>query len=254
MKSLSKAQIKWIRSLHTKKGRAASACFMVEGHKAVAEALASGVPLKLIAGSEEILATMGPEQPFFHTATSDQLATVSALSTPPGIVAVAEIPQTDFSPEMIRGRTAFICDGIRDPGNLGTLVRTADWFGHPCMICSPDCADLFNPKTVQSTMGSVFRVPVFYMDLQPLMKLFRESHSPIWATTLDGDNLFDRQDIAPGLILLGSESHGLKPELAKEATGSLRIPGGTRGTESLNVAMAGSILAAEFHRLTRNRK
>jgi TrmH family RNA methyltransferase len=154
----------------------------------------------------------------------------------------AKIP--DYPDENI-----LVLDGIRDPGNLGTIVRTADWFGISEIICSDDCVDLFNPKTVQATMGSLFRVNVLYYDLPKAMQNLRRYHplKPILGATLQGENVY--RVILPehAFVVMGSESHGIRPEVKKYVTKEIKIPQ-FGGGESLNVATAAAVLCSEFKR------
>lgn len=200
----------------------------------VSEALESGFRVLSVYRSEEI--------------GEETMARISSLVTPPGVLAVIEkrllpVP-TDFS-----GGLYLALDGIRDPGNLGTILRIADWFGVDGVFASEDCVDLYNPKTLQASMGSVFRVPFWIADLRALCESFRGAGRKIFGTLLDGEDIYKSGLESSGLIVMGSESHGISEGVRAEVSKRLLIPRFRNpGAESLNVAVATAVILSEFRR------
>lgn len=253
MASLSHNQQKLIRSLARKKGREETGLFIAEGEKLVAEALRSPFRVREVYRTEEI----GVEA----------MARISQLATPSPVLAVIEQPAPQ-GPAQIREllsrateqperpdaqtRPLFLAlDGIQDPGNMGTIIRLADWFGIPALFASEDSVDLYNPKVVQATMGAIFRKTVIYTSLTEAVGLFREFSLPVYGTFLDGENLYAGPLRKEGLIIMGNESKGISPALSALVSRRLFIPPyppGTPSSESLNVAVATAILCAEFRR------
>jgi len=240
---LTNAQRKLLVSLHRKKGRHEHGLFLVEGTKAVEELLASGWGVDLLLATEAWPAPPNPRVSPLRVGEGD-LAKLSALDTPSPVLAVARMPAPS-PPAPPRGRILAL-DGIQDPGNLGTLLRAADWFGLDRVVCSPDCVDLFNPKTVQASMGSLFRVAV---ELCPLPDFLRDLPESFWraGAFLGGENLYGATLPDEGVLVLGNEGRGIREEVAALLPQRLSIPG-FGGAESLNVAMAGALFAAEWRR------
>ncbi len=236
---LSSADIKRIKSLGQKKFRDLLGLFAVEGEKMVAEALASDFEvLEVYRGSE-----IGEEA----------MSRISSLSTPSPALAVVRIPAVSSSGS-VPGKGLFLClDSIRDPGNLGTIIRTADWFGIDGIYASCDTVDVYNPKVVQATMGSIFRVPFAYADLPALCRKAVKAGGRVYGTFLDGEDIFslslDCGDSAPSLIVIGNESRGISPQVEAEVTDRLHIPEYPgRRSESLNAAVAAAVTMSEFRR------
>lgn len=167
-----------------------------------------------------------------------ELEQISNLSTPNQVVTVCQIPERDVKAAE-NERTILALDGIRDPGNLGTIIRTADWFGLKSILCSNDCVDVFNSKVVQATMGSIFRVKVYYTDLNSYLEA---SSKNIYATVMDGESIFDTHP-DEGVYVIGNESNGIRPEVLKHATHRISIPA-QGGAESLNAAVATGVVLA----------
>jgi len=183
------------------------------------------------------------------------MARISQLSTPSPVLAVVARPEP--AGLALPRSLCLGLDGIRDPGNLGTILRIADWFGVETVFASDDCVDLFNPKVIQASMGSVFRVRVVTADLVDIARRFREAGMRVYGTFLDGKNLYQEDLVPEGLILMGNEANGIRPEVAAEADARLLIPsfgrsaretGAGTGAESLNVAAATAITLSEFRR------
>jgi TrmH family RNA methyltransferase len=238
---ISKSQVKYIQSLSHKKFRDEAGVFVAEGPKVVGELL--GIPgmrcRQVYAVREWIAATAGLSGVPVLEAGEAELERLSALATPNQVVAVFEkpvFPQPDFN----KGIT-LVLDGIQDPGNLGTLVRVADWFGLSAVLCSPDSADVYNGKAIQSTMGSVGRVPVVYAD--PVAVVSGYTEIPVFAAVLGGQDLFAMERMDRGLIVIGNESRGIRAGLLELATDRVTIPGAGMA-ESLNAAVAGGIIVS----------
>lgn len=234
---VAKNEIKRIRSLHQKKYRSRLGLFLAEGTKLVTELLNS--PLEacgLYASEEGIL-----EEAVM--VTEAELRKMSALSQPSKVLGVFRIP-LQASP-VWQGWTLAL-DGVRDPGNLGTLIRLADWFGVRQVLCSPDTVDCFNPKVLQATMGSIGRVPVIYA---PLEETLRHSGLPAYGASMEGESVGGVTLPQDGILVLGSESHGLSDTVREELAQTVAIPSYGQA-ESLNVATAGAILLYELRRGT----
>ncbi len=237
---LSKAQIKFIQSLQRNKSRKEYQQYIAEGAKIVPELIQTGAKIvqlyalpEWIAQNRLLLQQHGIDA---QSITSDELAKISALAAPNQVLATVSIP--DYTNALAPEGLCIALDAIRDPGNLGTIVRTADWFGIKRVYCSPDCVDLYNPKTVQSTMGSVGRVEVVYTDLKDLFTTHADV--PVYAADMEGESLYNTILPAKGILLIGSESHGVSPELLSLAQ-PITIPR-FGGAESLNAAMAAGII------------
>ncbi len=250
---LTKNQIKEITSLHQKKYRNEKNLFIAEGDKVVLDLLKSGWNVHAIYATGEFFqwipnATTIAKNTQIELVTDAELRKMSALSTPNGVLAVAEINQADTID--YAGGLKLVLDGISDPGNLGTLIRIADWFGIDEIICSENTADCFNPKVVQSAMGSLFHVNVFYANLASVFqKNLSSSKLDVYGTVLDGENIYEEELSENGFILAGNESQGISDELYPFITKSLTIPGiKSARADSLNVAVATGIVCSEFMR------
>lgn len=181
----------------------------------------------------------------FSEVTELEMKHISTLTTPSEVLVVAELPEEKLhfpqSPKLV-----LALDGIRDPGNMGTIIRLADWYGMKEIYCSPDCTDAYSPKVVQATMGSIVRVQPMYL---PLEEVFKHLPVPIYTAVLDGEvNVHDMQQPEPAILVIGSESHGVSEAVALKASQTLSIPG-YGGAESLNAAVAAGILLDNFSRM-----
>lgn len=240
---LSKNQAKIVKSLRLKKFRLEYGLFIAEGDKVVDELLASKWPLKMLFTTRNDDAV---RHPLSQLITEREMEQISSMSNAPGLLAVAELPQWYIHPEKHLPEEAnwvIALDGIRDPGNLGTLLRTAAWFGVPAVVASLDTADCFNPKVIQSAMGTLFRLPVHYLDLEVFI---RQTNLPVFGLDLEGENLYTGS-FGNGIYIVGNESHGLRDEARRLCHSYVNIPG-ERGAESLNAAVSASILMAELYR------
>ena len=244
--TLSHAEIKRLKSLSVKKYRDASGLFTVEGVKLVEEALRSGFSVERVIRREEV--------------GEEVMARISSLSSPSPVLAVVRQPADLVlaAPGEPSSGLFLALDAIRDPGNLGTILRIADWFGIGAVYASPDTVDIFNPKVVQATMGAIFRVRFHYTDIVALSRAVAASGGSVYGTFLDGNDLYDRSlncgSDAPSLIVIGNESNGISPAVAAAVTDRLYIPpypAGEPGSESLNAAVATAVAVAEFRRRSR---
>jgi TrmH family RNA methyltransferase len=244
---LSASQSKFLTSLQVKKYRQKYRNFIVEGSKMVAELLTqTRVPVVAIYALEEWAeanaALLAPFLSLFHPVTPAELQKISALTTQQGVLAVAEMPPPATIVVPQEPGRAFFLDGIRDPGNLGTILRIADWFGFSAVYCAPDCVDAFSPKVVQASMGAILRLPVLEMELADV--LAPTPARPVLGAMLDGENAFAAKIPGDAVLVVGSEGSGIRPEVEKFLTLRLTIPRapGSRA-ESLNASVAAGILA-----------
>ena len=249
---LSKNLIKYIHSLEMKKFRTRERVFVAEGPKVVEDLMEVMRPKRLIATNEWInnKQTDGIE---IDIVTEEELARLSFLQHPQQVLAVFPIlsnnQSEDYTKEL-KGKLTLALDSVQDPGNLGTIIRIADWFGIETIICSHETADVYNPKVVQATMGSIARVKVIYTDLQKTLKHLSES-LPIYGTFLNGDNIYKSNLSNDGIIVMGNEGRGISKEVAKVITNRILIPNypeGRKCADSLNVAIATAITCAEFRK------
>ena len=247
---LVKSQAKYIQSLSQKKFRDEQNAFVAEGPKIINELLSAGnVEMMNLYGLKNWIDDNAKLPRSFHSnqiteIRESELERISFLQTPNNVLAVFKKPF--FGKPSFENKITLLLDGIQDPGNIGTIVRTADWFGVENIICSKESADVFNPKTVQSTMGSIARVQVVYEDL----KLFTDHHSgiPVYATALNGKNLFEMNAVKEAFILIGNESKGINKDLLELAEQKITIPK-TGEAESLNAAVAAGIVLAHLIRV-----
>ncbi|MCC8035210.1 MAG: RNA methyltransferase [Rikenellaceae bacterium] len=253
---VSKADIALVRSLRDKKGRREHGLFVVEGRKLVDEAVRSGWGIERMytAGAAAPLPGNDPGAEFSGvravTVSPALFERMSRLKSPQGVLALVRIPGGQ-KPRVVPGKLLLALDGIQDPGNLGTIVRIADWFGIQEILCSTDCADCFNPKVVQATMGSLFRVRVNYGDLEGWLREAAAAGIPLYGTFLDGENIYTSPLELSGIVTLGSEGSGISPGTAAHITRRLSVPSfaaGRGGAESLNVAAAAAVVVSEFRR------
>jgi TrmH family RNA methyltransferase len=247
---LGKNKIKFIRSLENKKQRAESGLFVAEGNKLVADILPF-FECELLAAKSSWMATQGDIKAKELLAIDEEdIKKASLLKTPQDVIAVFVQPPTLLNKALLKNELTLILDGIQDPGNLGTIIRLADWFGIKNVICSPDTADVYNPKTVQATMGAIARVKVFYTGRTGLLDELKDG-VPVYGTFLDGGNIYEEKLSKNGLIVMGNEGKGISHSVAQKITRRLYIPNfpqGNESTESLNVAVATAVTCAEFRR------
>ena len=246
---LSKSEVKYIQSLHQKKFRDNHGVFVAEGPKVVAELIDQHIfPLKKIYAIESWFLENGASLQLKNEQVSivkdHELEKISFLTTPNQVLAIFGYrSESEFSPN--ESKVTLMLEEIRDPGNFGTIIRTADWFGINDIVCSVNCVDMYNPKVVQSTMASLGRVNVFYTSLSHVLDKF--SHLPLYATALTGQSLNAVEVKKPSFLLIGNEGSGVSPKMLERADKLLTIPG-EGGAESLNAAVATGILLYAFTR------
>lgn len=239
---VSKNQIKLISSLQQKKYRIANRLFIAEGIKVIQELLVSNFELEHLYTTQNDFETVVSAKKTVISETD--LKKISALTTPNTCLAVFKIPSEK---KIIENGLILALDSIRDPGNLGTILRLCDWFGIKQLVCTKETVDIYNPKVVQATMGSIARVNVNYIDLNDFVT---RTKLPVFGTFMDGDNIYKTNLPKEGIIIMGNEANGISQDLEKIITNRLTIPrfGDVQKTESLNVATATAILLSEFRR------
>lgn len=238
---LTKSQIKWVRSLQQKKFRDAEGVFVAEGEKCVND----------LKGEFDLVLLISREN-----ATQTEIEQMSSLRTPQGVIGVFKKREDMGNGLLDMGDGLWVAlDGVQDPGNLGTIIRTCDWFGVHHIVCSRDTADCYNPKVVQATMGALARVSVHYIDnLGDMLQQMQKADYPIYGTLLDGKNMYEPTAIPTkdkGIIVMGNEGNGISPEVREWVTHPLFIPSYPTDiptSESLNVSIATAIVLAEFRR------
>jgi len=251
---LSKNKIKLIQSLNRKKDRDESGLFLVEGNKMVEEALRSEFKISTLVCTPQF-ADQHPEMQSRATeiieADRDSIQKASLLQNPQEALAIVaqlaiEIPKLNLNTEL-----CLALDFIQDPGNLGTILRIADWFGIETVICSENTVDVFNPKVVQASMGAIFRIKTQYTNLENFLLETSKSQIPVYGTFMDGNNIYKESLTPNGIIVLGNEGNGISDQISKLVTRKIAIPTfstNTNKAESLNVAIAASICCSEFKR------
>ena len=236
---LSKSQIKLVRSLEMKKNRQRESLFVAEGPKVVGDLLRAGYVVR------QMFSTTGGDNA--QTVTEDELRRLSFLRHPQEVLAVFEIPGPAGSAEYVSG-LCLALDGVQDPGNVGTIIRIADWFGIDAIYCSHETADVYNPKVVQATMGSLAHIPVIYGDLT---RLLSHAGCPVYGTLLDGEDIYSQRLSREGIIVMGNEGNGISEGVRRLITNRLLIPNFNSAgetAESLNVAIATAVTCSEFRR------
>jgi TrmH family RNA methyltransferase len=254
---ISKQQIKHIRSLQQKKYRNYLNLFVIEGTKMVAEAIHQ-VPhnIEFICWTSQYMYQFGHEissTPFEIIETSaEDFNKISSLTTPQQILAVVRKPENVNLSDITISDFCLALDGIRDPGNLGTIIRLADWFGIKHIVCSNDTVDCYNPKVIQSTMGAIFRTKIFYTEVAKWLSDIKQINDlTIYGTALNGENLYSSKLNMPSIVVLGNEAEGISKEIFQLTHKNLYIPNHSNfpdKTESLNVSIAAAVLCSEFRR------
>lgn len=244
---MTKAEIQFVRSLADKRTRDAEHLFVAEGFKLVDEIRNSELRIRNIYTTRDDIS--GVDVVLIE---KREMERISQLNTASDILAVVEQPRYKLALDSLKGELTIALDGVQNPGNMGTIIRLADWFGVENIICSRECADLYNPKVVQATMGALLRVKVHYVDnLSALLNEARTSGLTIYGTLLDGNNIYHEKLTSEGIIVMGNEGRGLSEECRNTLSHKLFIPpypADAPTSESLNVAMATGIILAEFRR------
>ena len=247
---ISKAKVKFIKSLRLKKNREQARLFIAEGHKVVGELLASGCAHTIVATQEWLSAHSAPPTNELVAVDEEELRKVSLLQHPQQVLALFPFFDDAASDTVDTTSLSLMLDGVQDPGNLGTIIRIADWFGIGNIYCSTETADVYNPKVVQATMGSIARVRLHYGDLEAMLDRL-PTDFPVYGTMLDGNDIYREPLSSHGLIIMGNEGNGISDEIGKRVGHRLQIPSYAEGratAESLNVAVATAITCAEFRR------
>ena len=248
---LSKALQKRISALENKKQRKESGLFIAEGGKTVLDLMAAGLKVEKIIATAEWLQQHTLEQGTeIIEVSTDEMRHISFQQAPQGVMGIFHQPRHHFEPSVAERELCLALDNVQDPGNLGTIIRIADWFGIENIFCSIGTADVYNPKTIQATMGAIGRVKVHYVDLPAFIGTIKEK-APIYGTFLDGDNIYRKELKSNGLIIMGNEGNGISKECSRHINEKLFIPNyptGRETSESLNVSVATAIICSEFRR------
>ncbi len=254
-KMINRNQVKMILSLQKRKVREEHSLFVIEGDKLVREYILAGNRVKLLAGKPEWIdgesgrVTEGADETV--TVSYDELRRISSLRTPHNVLAVAPMLKSEYSDNLLAGRLTPVLEYVQDPGNLGTIIRIAAWFGMGNIVCSPDCVDFYNPKVIQATMGAFMHVTVWYRPLDAFLGKAVSDGIPVYGATMDGRSVYESDLGSEGIILFGNESRGISDGLLSYVTRRITIPGPGHplaGIESLNVSMAAAIICSEFAR------
>lgn len=241
---------KIVASLGNARNRREEGCFVAEGTKCVIDTWHS-FKCKYLFATAAWIEQYGKELPGAHPIVVKRadMERMSQLSTPTQVLAVYELPQTIFEEKVLASNLVIALDRVQDPGNLGTIIRIADWFGITDIVCSPETVDVYNPKVVQATMGAISRVRVHYLDLADLIKT--NPNIPVYGTFLDGRNIYETSLTPHGIVVMGNEGQGISDEIGRLIKRRLFIPSYPQErptSESLNVGMATAITVAEFRR------
>jgi len=239
-----KARVAFVRSLRDKRARDGSGLFVAEGAKLVGDLIAGGMEAEAVYAVGEV------SLPVSVTAVSPAvMARMSHLKSPSSVLALMRRRRAELNPAAWHDNLVLALDGVQDPGNLGTIIRAADWFGIEHILCSPSTADLYNHKTVQATMGSMCRVSVHYAPLEPLVRRAVGEGVPVYGTFLDGDDIYSADLSDNGLIIMGNEGNGISAEVADMVPHRLLVPSYPKGRptgESLNVGVAAAVVCSVF--------
>lgn len=250
---LSKNKIKYIHSLELKKNRKEEHAFVAEGHKLVGDLLGH-FPCKLLVATRAWLErNPGMKADEIIEVTQEELTRASLQKAPQEVLAVFEQPTYEMDASVVSKNLCLALDDVQDPGNLGTIIRLADWFGIEHIFCSQGTVDVYNPKTIQATMGALARVKLHYCHLPSFIALLKDT--PVYGTFLDGENMYGKNLSEHGLIVMGNEGNGISDEVGKLVNERLYIPNyppQRETSESLNVAIATSVICAEFRRRITN--
>lgn len=250
---LSKQITKIIQNLEKKKFREKYNLFKIEGEKLVAELLRSPLAVHAIIAYPEWIQANGHLLGKNQVLETDEkgMKAISNFQSLPHVMALAEIPNHPYHPDEVAGTLSLVLNGIQDPGNLGTILRIADWFGVSHLLCDRDCASIYNPKCVQASMGAIFRVHAYYLDLPETIRQLKAKGMPVFGTFLDGENIYTSPLPSQGLIIMGNEGKGIAEDIGQLADFRLTIPNFTptgASSESLNVGVATGIILSEFKR------
>lgn len=244
---LSKSQISLLKSLQHKKERIEQGLFLVEGYKSIVEFINSSYQIEAIyytSSFDPKMLKLSRKINLYETSVTD-LQKISSLKTPQEVLALVKIPAWPaLNNQKLKQKFSLVLDGIQDPGNMGTIIRTADWFGITDIICATDTVDVYNPKVVQASMGSLSRVNVHYTSLTEILP---QLNLPIFGAMLNGENIYKTNFGTEGLIVMGNEGNGLRPEVERLIKKAVTIPR-VGNAESLNVGIATALFCSEIKR------
>jgi len=250
---ITSSKIKFINTLKLKKHRIENGLFIAEGTKVVNDLIINNYDITELYATtafiENHITVLSDKNILVHEVSEKELNRISALTTPNQVLAVCKMKDHEIDIKEILNRWSFVLDEINDPGNLGTIIRIAHWFNIKYIICSPGTVDVYNPKTVQSTMGSLAFVKIVYTDLPSFLKKL-DNKIPILGAFMNGKNIYDVNLGKSGIVIFGSESHGISNEVRKSVSISVSIPSANKAScpDSLNVAVSTGIIAAELLR------
>ena len=250
IKELSISERKLIASLRTPKHRREAGLFLMEGSKSVLDNIGM-FEYEMVVARHAWLEQHADQfsTAILRKASSADMERVTALATAPDVIAVCKLPEMTFTQDVLKNRLVLALDGVQDPGNLGTIIRTCDWFGVDVILCSRNTVDVYNPKVIQSTMGALARVKVFYVDLPDVLE---NCDAEIFGTFMDGDNIYNMCLPKQGIIVMGNEGNGISEDVARLVGRRISIPAyhssERRYVESLNVSIATAITLNEFRR------
>lgn len=259
---LTKKQLQFVNSLKQKKYREEHQLFIAEGPKMVSELLKSEIEVKQLYATKAFLSKKAVEKQIDCVEIGySELERLSSLVTPNEVLAVCKIPNYVFNKTELKGKLTLILDSIKDPGNMGTIIRIADWFGIETIICSRESADAYNPKVIQSTMGSIARIKLHYLNLMDFFNELKDESLlntgfPVFGALLEGENIYTKGLTAEGFIVIGNESKGISDSILPYITEKISIPSFSHyrpdkgEAESLNAAVAAAIICSEFRRRT----
>lgn len=248
---ISKNQIKHIQSLHLKKNREQESLFIIEGIKLVNEFIQSkSFDIKTVYATVDYLSLyknlLNSNSVSYTEISAEDLKKISLQSTPNQVLAVVAAKDFKLNKELLQTSVTLYLDDIRDPGNLGTIIRIADWFGIKQVVCSPNTTEVYNPKTLQASMGAILRTNVIYMAFDEFNTHLNKL--PIYGALLKGENIYSNQ-LQQGVIIIGNEANGISNEVLQHVSHPITIPAATNnGSESLNAANACGIICSEFFR------
>jgi hypothetical protein len=255
---LSKHLTNVIQNLEKKKFREKYNLFKVEGEKLVQELLLSDMIIDTLLARPSWIERNKTNIQRYNTIEVNEIemGRISNFKSLPEVIALAQIPVKEHSPEEIKNELSVVLNGVQDPGNIGTILRLSDWFGIRNIFCDHDCANIFNPKSVQASMGAIFRVNVFYLDLVEFIPRFVDQDFPCYGAFLEGENIYRTNLRTKGFIVMGNEGNGISPEIERFVTRKITIPSFAHSpysTESLNVGVATGIILSEFKRIEYNK-
>lgn len=251
---LSKARQKLIASLVQKKQRDIHGLFLAEGPRMIHDLIQSGLHPQFLVSTDQWTADaeISKKNPETIILTANEFKKISLLKTPQHVLGVFLKPENHFNNNAIKRGLTLVLDGIQDPGNLGTIIRLADWFGIGNIVCSIDTVDVYNPKVVQASMGALVKVTVHYTNLPAFLNTYGKScKNPVYGAFLEGESIYTQTLSQDSIIIMGNEGNGIRPDVEKFITNKITIPDFSKAgksAESLNVGVATAVICAEFRR------